>query len=233
MKNTYESELKNLQNWINSTNNMLSISDHFIADMITVNNTRYQIETISNGVTSEYPFYASILKNISGNLFKISPYGSALLNIAAFGELFVIIQHISQEPINLSFWNEIHPRITAISQGLYSDGYPDSAAEKAIKEVESRLRELFQILKPDAQVPNKIGDVIGALLSEKGAYHFADLTTDSGKNYRRGIQSLFEGFFAAYRNPSAHQNISYSKRKAIERIMLASQLMYVLDNPID
>lgn len=233
MKNTYENELKNLQNWIYNTDNMLSISSHIIIDMNTVNNTRYQIETISNEIANEYSFYANMLKKISGNLFNISSYGSASLNIAAFGELFVIIQHIAQEPINLSFWNEIHPRITKISQGLYSDGYPDSAAEKAIKEVESRLRELFQILKPDAQIPSKIGDVIGALLSEKGAYHFADLTTDSGKNYRRGIQSLFEGFFAAYRNPSAHQNISYSKREAIERIMLASQLMYVLDIPID
>lgn len=230
MKNTYENELKTLQNWIYNTDNILSIGNNVIVDIITVNNTRYQIETISNGIANEYPFYAKMLMNIRGNLFNIPPYS---LNIAAFGELFVIIKHISQEPINLSFWNEIHPRIKNISQGLYSDGYPDSAAEKAIKEVESRLRELFKILKPDAKVPNKIVDVIGALLSENGAYHFADLSTDSGKNYRRGIQCLFEGFFAAYRNPPAHQNIPYSKREAMEQIMLASQLMYVLDNPIN
>lgn len=233
MRNTYENELKSLQNWIYNTNNMLSINNYVIIDMITVNNTRYQIETILNGISNEYPFYAEMLKNISGNLFTIPQYGAVSLNNAAFGELFVIIKHISQEPINLSFWSEIHPRIINISQGLYSDGYFDSAAEKAIKEVESRLRELFHILKPNAQVPNKIGDVIGALLSEKGEYHFTDLSTDSGKNYRRGIQCLFEGIFAAYRNPSAHQNILYSKREAMEQIMLASQLMYVLDKPID
>lgn len=232
MKNTYENELKMLQNWIYNTNNILSIGNHVIVDMITVNNTCYQIETISNEIANEYPFYAKMLNNIRGNLFNIPPYGSASLNNCAFGELYVIINHIAQEPINLSFWNKIHPRIIKISQGLYSDGYPDSAAEKAIKEVESRLRELFHILKPNTQVPTKIGDVIGALLSEHGAYHFADLSTDSGKNYRRGIQCLFEGLFAAYRNPSAHQNIPYSKREAMEQIMLASQLMYVLDNPM-
>ena len=172
MRNTYENELKNLYNWINNTDNMLSITNHVIIDMITINNTRYQIETISNGISNEYPFYAKMLINICGNLFIIPQYGAASLNIAAFGELFVIIKHISQEPINLSFWSEIHPRIVNISQGLYSDGYFDSAAEKAIKEVESRLRELFHILKPNAQVPNKIGDVIGALLSEKGGVSF-------------------------------------------------------------
>lgn len=232
MKNTYENELKNLQSWIHNTNNMLSITNHFIIDMMTVDNTLYQIKTILNGISNEYPFYTEMLKSICENLFSISQCGASLNN-AAFGELFVIIKHISQEPINLSFWREIHPRIIKISQGLYSDGYFDSAAEKAIKEVESRLRELFYILKPNAQVPNKIGDVIGALLSEKGEYHFTELSTDSGKNYRRGIQCLFEGIFAAYRNPSAHQNIPYSKREAMEQIVLASQLMYILDKPID
>ena len=47
----------------------------------------------------------------------------------------------------------------------------------------------------------------------------------------RGIQSLFEGIMAAYRNPAAHANLQYEKREAMEQIMLASQLMYVLDKP--
>lgn len=129
----------------------------------------------------------------------------------------------------MSIWQEIHPRIVSISQDLFCDRYYDSAAEKAVKEVESRLRELFQQLKPGSAVPAKVGDIIGALLTENGAYHFSDLSTTSGKDYRRGIQSLFEGIFAAYRNPSAHENIPCTKREAMEQIMLASQLMYVLD----
>ena len=47
--------------------------------------------------------------------------------------------------------------------------------------------------------------------------------------YSRG--SLFEGIMVAYRNPAAHANLQYEKREAIEQIMLASQLMYVLDKP--
>lgn len=129
----------------------------------------------------------------------------------------------------MTVWHEIHPRIIGTSQGLFCDGYYDSAAEKAVKEVESRLRELFLILKPGVTVPAKVGDIIGALLSENGAYHFADLSTVSGRDYRKGIQSLFEGIFFAYRNPSAHKNLPCTKRESIEQIMLASQLMYVLD----
>lgn len=229
MKATYDNELRGLQSWINIVNSGLSCGMPIVIDYSSVNSICYQIETVANGVEGEYPFYARELKNISGTLFRIPVRGPISLNNVAFGELFIIIHHIVQEPVDMAIWREVHPRIIETSQGLFCDGYYDSAAEKAVKEVESRLRELFHILKPDATVPAKVGDIIGALLSENGAYQFVDLSTVSGKDYRRGIHSLFEGIFAAYRNPSAHENLSCTKRESIEQIMLASQLMYVLD----
>ena len=157
--------------------------------------------------------------------------GAIFLNPAAFGELVVIVRHIEAEPVAVQFWSDIHPRIVNVSHELYVDGHCSTAAEKAVKEVESRLREKFLELKTGAAVPAKIGDVIGALMSENGAFKFCDTTTASGRDYRRGIQSLFEGIVAAYRNPAAHANLQYEKREAMEQIMLASQLMYVLDKP--
>lgn len=229
MKITYENELRNLQNWINNANNNLKSTGAVTTDSVSAQNIRYQINRISDEVLNEYPFYATELKNIALNLFMDFGYGTVALNNAPFGELYIIIGHIIQEPVDTAAWREIHPRIAAISKELFCDGYYDSSAEKAIKEVETRLRELFQLLKPGVTVPTKVGDIIGALLTENGAYHFADLSTASGKDYRRGIQSIFEGTFAAYRNPSAHENLSCTKREAMEQIMLASQLMYVLD----
>ena len=117
------------------------------------------------------------------------------------------------------------------SNELYKDGHYASAAEKAIKEVEARLREKFEELKSGVPIPAKVGDIVGALVSENGAFRFCDTSTPSGKNYRRSIQSLFEGTMAAYRNPSTHANLRYDKREAMEQIMLAGQLMYVLDKP--
>lgn len=229
MKTAYENELRSLQSWINNVNNGLASGIPAVIDPASANNTCYQINAVANGIEEEYPVYATELKNISANLFKGSAYGTVSLNTAAFGELFIIIHHVVQEPVDVAIWREIHPRIAGICQGLFCDRYYDAAAEKAVKEVESRLRELFQELKPNAVEPTKVGDIIGALLTENGAYHFADLSTPSGKDYRRGIQSLFEGIFTAYRNPSAHKNLPCTKRESIEQIMLASQLMYVLD----
>ena len=99
-----------------------------------------------------------------------------------------------------------------------------------MKDVESRLRELFLELKPEASPPPNAAGLIGALLSEKGAYTFASGITTSDRNYRRGIQSLFEGAFAAYRNPASHDNLHISQREALEQIFLASQMMYVLES---
>ena len=54
---------------------------------------------ISDGILNEYPFYATELKNISTNLFMDFGYGTVAQNSVAFGELYIIIGHIIQEPV--------------------------------------------------------------------------------------------------------------------------------------
>ena len=73
--------------------------------------------------------------------------GAIFLNPAAFGELVVIVHHIEAEPVVVQFWSEIHPRIVNVSHELYVDGHYSTAAEKAVKEVESRLRDKFLELR--------------------------------------------------------------------------------------
>ncbi len=222
-------QLDALHQWMNNVKNMPNLGAAFVApaDAKSISEC---IKQIADDFEVEYPFYKNYLNKIAQKLFIYAgnPMAMLALNPAVFGELCVIEWHLYNRPIDLQFWSNIHPRICRISKKLYADGHFSTSAEKAVKEVETRLRELFIELKPTATLPSKIGDIIGALLSENGAYHFADTSTTSGKDYRRGIQSLFEGMFAAYRNPSAHENIEYSRREAEEQIMLASQLMYIL-----
>lgn len=170
--------------------------------------------------TSGLSFYATTLPCVANILFQQNEMGAIFLNPAAFGELVVIVRHIEAEPVVVQFWAEIHPRIVNVSRELYADGHCSTAAEKAVKEVESRLREKFSELKPGTTVPSKIGDVIGALMSENGVFRFCDTTTTSGRDYRRGIHSLFEGIMAAYRNPAAHANLQY------ENVRLWSKLCW-------
>lgn len=229
MKVPYQNELYELRKWIDNTNANLSLQLQFFRTQQEIQIVKQLIITIAAGIQGEYPFYASILPQIASILFPVNNMGTATLNPAAFGELVVIIRHIDAEPFSMRFWTAIHARITNVSYELYKDGHYASAAENAVKEVETRLREKFAELKPGTSVPSKVGDIIGALLSDNGVFKFCDTSTTSGKNYRRGIQSLVEGTMAAYRNPSAHANLQYDRREALEQIMLASQLMFVLD----
>ena len=229
MKLPYENELYELRKWIDNTNATLNMQFPRLSQEI--QRVHQWINAIAAGIQTDYPFYADMLPCITNILFQGNGITPALVNPAAFGELVVIVRHIEAEPVVVRFWSEIHPRIANVSHELYVDGHYSTAAEKAVKEVESRLREKFLELKTGAAVPAKIGDVIGALMSENGAFKFCDTTTTSGKDYRRGIHSLFEGIMAAYRNPAAHANLQYEKREAMEQIMLARQLMYVLDKP--
>ncbi|MDE6588897.1 MAG: TIGR02391 family protein [Oscillospiraceae bacterium] len=229
MRNTYTNEIAELHKWVESTDYQLGTGFSFLHTEAEVQTVCRRIYFIANCIREEYPFYASQLPPISQRLFSGNPVNGFTLNSAVFGELFIIAQQLFSEPINAQFWTSIHPRISQISKELFCDGHFASAAEKAMKELETRLRELFQELKPSAGIPARIGDVIGALLGDNGIFNFCDTSTVSGKDYRRGTKSLFEGAFAAYRNPAAHANISCTKREAIEQIMLASQLMYILD----
>ena len=229
MKLPYENELYELRKWIDNTNATLNMQ--FLHTSQEIQHVYQWIHAITMGIQTDYPFYVATLPRIASILFINNGMGTFILNQAAFGELVIIIRHIEAESVVVQFWSVIHPRIVNVSHELYVDGHCSTAAEKAVKEVESRLREKFSELKPSAAVPSKIGDVIGALISENGAFKFCDTTTTSGRDYRRGIQSLFEGIMAAYRNPAAHANLQYEKREAMEQIMLASQLMYVLDKP--
>ena len=229
MKLPYENELYELRKWIDFTNANLQMQ--FLHTPQEIQRVHQWINAITRGIQADYPFYATTLPCVANILFQQNEMGAIFLNPAAFGELVVIVRHIEAEPVVVQFWSAIHPRIVNVSHELYADGHCSTAAEKAVKEVESRLREKFLELKNGATVPAKIGDVIGALMSENGAFKFCDTTTTSGKDYRRGIHSLFEGIMAAYRNPVAHANLQYEKREAMEQIMLASQLMYVLDKP--
>lgn len=232
MQLRWKQALNNLILWTSTTDNSIRTGIPVLCVASDVDSVRNMISAVARGIKDEYPFYADELPGIGSILFNVNNiYGQGSLNTAAFGELYLVLKHIKEEPVNMRMWLDIHPRVSKHSQKLYSDGHYSSAAEKAVKEVETRLRELFVAIKPNAKEPEKIGDIIGALLSENGAFQFCDATSTSGKNYRRGVQQIFEGTIAAYRNPAAHANLVITKREAIEQITLASQLMYILDKP--
>ena len=120
MKVIYEKEISAIKDWLQRTNAQLStgaLPAFLQTDCWKIQN---DLQTISTNIQYQYPFYGHELLEIKNILFSAPqpPYGMMLLNAAAFGELFIIIKHISSEPIDTRFWQDIHPRIIAVSKGL-------------------------------------------------------------------------------------------------------------------
>lgn len=229
-KSSYKEKVDRFWRWVQNIDNALVGGAIPSIDCKTVQLLQAQIPLLADMVRPEYPFYSQTLLGISPILFQNCINGMHALNIAAFGELYLIIRNLKEEPFNLSFWSEIHPRIVDVSLELYSDGHFGESAEKSIKEVEQRLREIFTTAKPGVPEPKDAAQIVGALLSENGVYSISECRTPSEKSFSRGVKLLFEGFLASYRNPSFHGNRNIPKHEAIEQIILSSQLMFILDN---
>ncbi len=221
LRRNYQDSLDELWRWVNSLDPYTSVSSPQ-----SIYNATNHIRAIAAGIQAEYPYYTAALNTMVTQLFM----RNGMMHIPTFDKIYFILQHIRKEPANGALWIEIHPRIVTASKSEFEDQHYDSAAGKAIKEVEMRLRELFRQVKHTQTEPKAIKDCIGSLLGENGALKLADCSTENGKNYVRGVKTIFEGAFAAYRNPQMHGNIPYTRRESFEQIVLASQLMYVLES---
>lgn len=220
LRRNYQDSLDELWRWMNSIDPYTTAQPPQ-----SIYNASNHIRAVASGIRAEYPYYSYALNTMVTQLFM----RTGMMHVPTFYKIYFILQHIKNEPANSALWTEIHPRIVTISKNEFDDQHYDSAAGKAIKEVEVRLRELFRQVKPAQKEPRAVVDRIGALLGENGALKLADYSTESGKNYTRGVKAIFEGAFAAYRNPQMHGNIPYTRRESFEQIVLASQMMYVLD----
>ena len=150
-----------------------------------------------------------------------------------YGNLDELEIQSDEDPENIAFWNNINVEIKKQTKELYTKSFYESAADRSVKMVETHMRQLFRKLKPNTTEPRNIGEIINALLSENGAFHYCDTTNPDGKNFCRGFVQLTQGFFTAYRNPHAHNIHDMSKREAFEIISLSSMIMEVLNQDID
>lgn len=225
----YETELNFINSWIDNVNAQFATNSGNPVYSNNYHRVGNALQSIASYVRSEYPFYSQELLRISNILFGSNTWtGVVWVNAVPFGEIVIIIKHITNEPLNMRVWHDIHPRIVKVAKDRFVHSFYSDASERAIKEVESRMRELFRESNSSGAAPKHAADLIGALLSDKGTYHFCDTTEVSGRNFRQGIMRIFEGAFLAYRNPAMHENLECSQREAIERIVQASQMMYIL-----
>ena len=118
---------------------------------------------------------------------------------------------------------DLHQRFEGKIRPVFLLGDYETAAFKAMKEVEVRVREL-------ASLPN---DLIGITLMRQ-AFHpqTGPLTNTAHEAGERQARSdLFAGAIGSFKNPTSHRTVTYSDpTEASEVILLADLLMRILDS---
>lgn len=107
---------------------------------------------------------------------------------------------------------------------LFIRGQYDTAVFQAFKEVEVAVRTAGRFTPAEIGVPlmRKAFHIETGPLRDSNA-HEAE---------RQALSDLFAGAIASYKNPSSHRHVTIGPEEAVEMIMLASDLLKIVDSRI-
>lgn len=185
---------------------------------------------ISYDIKQELPFFSQELFILKDHLFV-----NGNINFTVCGQCIEILRvlQIIQNSGNKGMWALIHPKIISVSKKLYEDGHYANAAADAFIEINDRIKTLFTKLKPsEPRVPDGHTLMTTVFSESNPLIEFCDRSTDTGKNIQKGYMHMLAGALSALRNPRVHANISISVEDAMRKIMLASMLMYKIDDAV-
>ncbi len=125
------------------------------------------------------------------------------------------------------FWENVHPDITKAVRKIYETGSRNKAVLSAFMEINNKVKDL---VKNCVNVPKDGTSLMDCVFSSKQPIlKIADVSTESGKNIQDGFARIFSGAILGIRNPNAHDNIPITEIEAKHLIMLASLLLYKID----
>ncbi len=126
-------------------------------------------------------------------------------------------------------WKIIHPTIKSLCYKKYLDGHFADAVETGIKELLSRVKQIYRKSAGEwldgVKLVRKVFDVKDPVIS----------WLDQGdnpiyKDIQEGFSHIFAGAIQAIRNPTAHINkLDINKERCLHYLYLISLLMYKID----
>jgi uncharacterized protein (TIGR02391 family) len=114
----------------------------------------------------------------------------------------------------------LHPRILAVSQDRFHDGYPWDAVFAASKALVNYVKERSNRNLDGAVLMREVFSKKDPILA------FNELKDQTDLDEQEGMMHLFEGAVQAIRNPGGHAFPEGPEQRAIEYIFLLSLLAY-------
>ena len=220
--------VKGLHEWVNSMSIKPDLGQR-VFHLQGINEIKNGIIKLSESIAKSESYFSKDLFRLKDELF-VGPK----LNIIALGELLAIVNFLNNKCENPQedIWAFIHPMITKSSKELYINGHYANAACDAFIEINSRVKKLFEKIKPNEKIPDGESVMTHVFSAKSPLIEFCDRTTDTGMNTQKGYMQMLIGSNSALRNPKAHENIGLDKDEAFRRLMFASMLMYKIDEAL-
>ena len=192
------------------------------------------IQSIAADVKKDYPYISSRLEALRNELFLSIPPGYTLecVTIGQVVEILDYLLHESEAP-DQDMWSLIHPRIIKSSKDLFLDGHWTNAATDAFVEINTRVKNLFKIVSPNANVPDGVTAMTTVFSINKPLLKIGDLNDQICHDKQFGLMNMLQGAISALRNPPLHDSEEIiTKEEAMRRLMFASTLMYLIDEAV-
>lgn len=190
----------------------------------------YQYESVDE-------FYKRELLRIKDSLFFVNPqdqYHIIRVTPIFFVEaltLFRILNHLQATEGTFSIETYMHPQILTVSGQKLANGHSADAVESALKEICSVVRK-YRKGKGAVEITSDSDMLRKTFGTEAPLLQFNALSSVTDKNVQEGYTHLFAGCMQAIRNQSAHENLVISREDAVRKLMLASDLMYKLQEAL-
>lgn len=197
---------------------------------------RESILIIAKETKDQYPIISDELDKLRQRLFCSNASGVLLINSCVLGQTVEALSILNKELTYSKddMWSLIHPAICKCSRKLFEDGSYINSTVDAFIEINDRVKHLYRILKPsEAVVPDGRDLMNKAFGGNTPLIPICELETERGKDVHVGTYFMLSGAISALRNPKSHTNKEQiSRDEAVRRLMLASMLMYRIDEAV-
>ncbi|MFI3168661.1 MAG: TIGR02391 family protein [Faecalibacterium sp.] len=225
-----KNKIYKLSNW-SVENRDIALSNQLIVQRADFINIKKILMDIAYYYGETRPVYKDQILRIAENLFQFKDGYIIVVNII-FAQLYMLLQLINEE-LSLKqegVWGYIHPKIVEISKKNFEIEDYAGAVQLALVEICSIVREYREAIGAKEILSDK--DMMLNTFSTQKYITFTDSSNATLRAIQEGYEHLFAGSIQAWRNPNAHKNNKLEKEDAMRKLMLASDLMYKLEEAL-
>lgn len=225
------SKLNKIANWCDSNNRYIFSGQQVMVppDSFTLKKT---ITDLAYHYETKNTVYKDELFRISQQLFY-NNNGFICINHISSGQLCTLIRVLQAKEANQGFdwWNYVHPIIRELTRKQFEDGHYYSAVRTAMNEICQIIRNFRKTIGLSESASDS-AMCRHTFKHENNILSFTDCTCLNETNIQKGYENIFDGVMQAIRNPSSHENLPYTQEDSARKLMIASDLMYMLDTAL-